>query len=53
MTRPGAAFEPDPAMKTHYDRRYKIYRELAETLESFWAGLSSGNGNGTAPAKGD
>src|SRR5690606_26234174 len=30
MTRPGAEFKPDPAMKTHYDRRYKIYRELAE-----------------------
>jgi L-xylulokinase len=51
MTRPGAAFDPNPAMKTHYDQRYKIYRELAETLESFWAGLSSGNG--TAPAKGE
>jgi L-xylulokinase len=53
MTRPGAVFEPDPAMKTHYDRRYKIYRELAETLESFWAGLSSDSGNGKAPAKGE
>ncbi|HMB76282.1 MAG TPA: hypothetical protein VKN76_07780, partial [Kiloniellaceae bacterium] len=51
MTRPGAEYKPDPAMKFHYDRRYRIYRELAGTLETFWAGLSSGNVS--APAKGD
>jgi L-xylulokinase len=45
MTRPGAVFQPDPAMKSHYDRRYRIYRELAETLDVFWAGLTAASRN--------
>lgn len=41
MTQPGAVFHPDPPMTSHYDSRYRIYRELAETLESFWAGQAA------------
>lgn len=36
MTRVRRVFEPDGAMKPHYDRRYEIYRELADTLGDFW-----------------
>ncbi len=39
MTRPAAIFEPDPAMKLHYDRRYGIYRSLTEALGPFWTAL--------------
>jgi L-xylulokinase len=51
MTRPGAVFQPGPAMKSHYDSRYRIYRELAETLESFWSGLTAASRN--AAVKGE
>ena len=36
MTRVRRVFEPDSAMKPHYDRRYETYRELADTLGHFW-----------------
>ncbi|MDA4846640.1 FGGY-family carbohydrate kinase [Hoeflea poritis] len=36
MTLIKQAFEPDPLLKTHYDRRYDTYRDLAGALESFW-----------------
>ena len=39
MTRPGARFTPNPAMKRHYDRRYRIYTNLTEALGPFWAAL--------------
>ncbi|MCT7374637.1 FGGY-family carbohydrate kinase [Chelativorans salis] len=39
MARPGAEFAPDLAMRHHYDRRYRIYSGLAETLKEFWATL--------------
>jgi L-xylulokinase len=46
MTRPGVAFTPDPAMKRHYDRRYRIYCSLTEALRPFWTTLSDGRDNG-------
>ena len=39
MVRPGATFEPDPAMQGHYERRYRIYNELTAALGPFWASL--------------
>jgi L-xylulokinase len=39
MTGPGATFTPDPAMRRHYDRRYRLYTDLAERLRAFWAAL--------------
>jgi len=37
MTRSSAAYRPDPAMQDHYNRRYRAYCGLADTLRSFWA----------------
>jgi L-xylulokinase len=42
MTRPGATFRPDPAMKSHSDRRYRCYGDLAERLRAVWAALPGG-----------
>ena len=42
MTRPGAIFTPDPAMKRHYDRRYRLYADLVERLRAFWTALPGG-----------
>lgn len=39
MTRPAVTFQPDPAMKPHFDRRYRIYGTLTEALRPFWAAL--------------
>ncbi len=39
MVRPGAAFVPDPAMRDHYDRRYRTYTALTAALAPFWAEL--------------
>jgi L-xylulokinase len=36
MTRKRAVFEPDRAMKAHYDRRYRIYLNLVEAMGEFW-----------------
>lgn len=36
MTRIRLALEPNVALKSHYDRRYETYRELADTLRDFW-----------------
>jgi L-xylulokinase len=49
MTRPKAAFTPDRQRKAHYDRRYRLYRDLSEHLRGFWAALQdSGSGSGGA-----
>ncbi|MEE2944716.1 MAG: FGGY-family carbohydrate kinase [Pseudomonadota bacterium] len=36
MTRPKASYEPDPAMKSHYDARYDRFISLAEAMNGFW-----------------
>ncbi len=36
MTRVRAVFLPDPDMKAHYDRRYRLYRDLTEAMKPFW-----------------
>ncbi|WP_180901685.1 FGGY-family carbohydrate kinase [Martelella soudanensis] len=37
MTRPRGRFEPDPAMRGHYDRRYAIYQRLNEAMGEIWS----------------
>lgn len=39
MVRPGATFDPDPGMRGHYERRYRVYNELTAALGPFWASL--------------
>ena len=39
MTRPRQIFAPDPAMKSHYDRRYRLFLDLAERMTDFWSTL--------------
>ena len=39
MVRPGATFDPDPGMRAHYERRYRLYHELTAALSPFWASL--------------
>nr|WP_302478443.1 FGGY-family carbohydrate kinase [Ruegeria arenilitoris] len=41
MTRPFAKLAPNPAMKSHYDRRYDIYLDLTAALRGFWSRLQS------------
>ena len=41
MTRPSASFAPDPSLKSHYDRRYALYRQLAEAMRGFWSNLQT------------
>ena len=36
MTRIRQVFEPDMSMKSHYDIRYRTYRDLAGVLTDFW-----------------
>jgi L-xylulokinase len=36
MTRKKAVFEPEGAMRAHYDRRYRIYLNLVEAMGEFW-----------------
>lgn len=36
-TRPRAVHQPDAAMRLHYDRRYRLYSRLSETLRPLWA----------------
>lgn len=47
MTRPRAVFQPDPATKDHYDRRYHIYTGLTAALGKFWNELREQAGAGT------
>ena len=37
MTRARAAYQPDPAMKAHYDRRYRAYVAIRDALGFFWS----------------
>ena len=39
MTRAAKSFAPDPSMKNHYDRRYKMYLGLMKHLDAFWREL--------------
>lgn len=39
MTRVREVFDPDPTLKAHYDRRYRVFRELARAMGPFWATL--------------
>ena len=43
MTRPFAEITPNPAMKSHYDRRYDLYLDLTAALRGFWSRLQSEN----------
>lgn len=36
MTRPRAAFTPDPGMTAHYDARYETYRMLTAAMTPLW-----------------
>jgi L-xylulokinase len=36
MTRPRAAYSPDPAMLAHYDERFHTYGLLAEAMKPLW-----------------
>lgn len=37
MTRARAVYKPDPAVRAHYDRRYRAFRALGDALGPFWA----------------
>lgn len=39
MTRAQKSFEPDPALREHYDRRYALFIELGADLRKFWSKL--------------
>jgi L-xylulokinase len=36
MTRPDRTFTPDPAMRGHYDRRYRLWTDLTAAMEPIW-----------------
>ena len=36
MTRVSQVFNPDPAMRTHYDHRHHTYLSLIEAMRTFW-----------------
>lgn len=40
MVRPGVTFDPEPALRQHYERRYRLYSELVDALAPFWTKLS-------------
>jgi L-xylulokinase len=44
MTRPARTFEPDPEMRSHYDRRYGIWSGLTQAVDPFWRLLGSKDG---------
>jgi L-xylulokinase len=44
MTRVRKIFRPDPGMKAHYDRRYRLYLDLLEAMKPFWAAQQNANG---------
>lgn len=39
MTRTRSEYLPDASMRAHYDRRYRMYLKLADTMRSFWGEL--------------
>ncbi|TYC60682.1 carbohydrate kinase [Rhodobacterales bacterium] len=41
MTRARHTYQPVSAMKAHYDRRYRLYLRLAETMRSFWQDIKA------------
>ncbi|NVK34358.1 MAG: carbohydrate kinase [Rhodobacteraceae bacterium] len=40
MTRTERDYQPDPAMKAHYDTRYAIYLRLIEAMRPIWSELA-------------
>jgi L-xylulokinase len=46
MTRVRSVFHPDPILKAHYDRRYRVFRELAQVMGPFWATLQNEGARG-------
>jgi L-xylulokinase len=40
MTRPGAAFAPDPEMRGHYERRYVTFARITEVMRPIWQTLA-------------
>ncbi|WP_196258109.1 FGGY family carbohydrate kinase [Pelagibacterium limicola] len=43
MSRPARTFEPDPAIATHYDRRYDFWMRLTSALDPFWREFAAEN----------
>jgi L-xylulokinase len=41
MTRPARTVTPDPSMRRHYDRRYRLWRDLTLAVDPFWRRLAS------------
>lgn len=46
MTRVARRFDPDPAMRAHYDRRYAVWTRLMQAMDPVWRELAAGE---TAP----
>ncbi len=42
MTRPREVRHPDTAMSRHYDRRYRVFTEIAKVMRPLWQELGSG-----------
>ncbi|WP_099828213.1 FGGY-family carbohydrate kinase [Oceaniglobus indicus] len=40
MTRKGAEFRPDTAMRDHYDRRYRLFTELTRRMADLWKDMA-------------
>lgn len=36
MTRPSAVYKPNPEISAHYDRRYRLFGEIAKALRPLW-----------------
>lgn len=47
MTEARQTYKPDPAMKAHYDARYRIYLKLGDAMRSFWSEISNHKTPGT------
>ena len=39
MTRARTTFQPDPDLRSHYDRRYRLFLDLGADLRRFWSTL--------------
>lgn len=46
MTRARAVLIPDPAMRAHYDERYRVYLALTETMREVWSRLADAQSDG-------
>ncbi len=42
MTRVARRFDPDPAMRAHYDRRYAVWTRLMQAMDPLWRELAAG-----------